>query len=419
MRPRFGPLWQHPDFLRLWTAQTLSLVGSQVTFLALPLTAAVTLGASPVEMGVLGAIQYLPFLGLGLFAGAWVDRHRRRPVLIAADLGRAALLLLVPLAAWLGVLRLEVVYAVALLTGSLRVFFDVAYTAVLPSLVAREQLVEGNSKLAVSQSVAQIAGPGLAGGLVQLLTAPTALTADALSFLLSALLLRQIHATEPPPTRLTQVRVRTEIGEGMRLVLGDPILRAFAVSGAVWNLAGNISFAVLLLFATRELDLEAGVLGLVFAGGSAGYLLGAVVAGRAANRFGLGPVILGTTVVAGSCRLLVPLAGGPAVVAASLLGVAWFGSSLAVAIANVHSLSLQQAVTPRRLQGRVNATMRFVGWGTVPIGAMLGGALGTWIGLRPTLAVGALGLMLSALPVFLSPLRSLRGQPSLSKEAVA
>jgi MFS family permease len=408
MRSRFGGLWQHPDFVRLWAAQTVSLFGSQVTFIALPLTAVLALEATPVQMGILGAIQYVPVLLLGLFAGAWVDRHRRRPILIAADVGRALLLLSIPVASWLGVLRMELLYAVALLVGSLTVFFDVASVSFLPSLVQREHLVEGNGKLAVSQSAAQIAGPGFAGGLVQLLTAPVAIAVDAFSFLASALFLGFIRTHEiAPPARERWRGIGEEIGEGLQMIVGNPLLRAIAGASGTWNLFGNVLFAVFVLYVTRDLTMDAGLLGLIFASGSVGFLLSASVANYAAQRLGLGSTMIGALLLGGIVRLLIPLASGPAVVAMPLLVGAWFLSNLGLSVYNVNVAGLRQAVTPDRLQGRVSATIRFIGWGTVPLGALIGGVLGETIGLRATLIVGATGGLLPFLWAWFSPLRTL------------
>ena len=229
MRFRLTGLWRHPDFVKLWTGQTISLIGSQVTFLALPLTAVLVLNATPAQMGFLTAAGAIPSLLVGLFAGVWVDRHRRRPILIAADLGRAALLLLIPVAALLGVLRIEYLYIVAFLVGTLGLFFEVAHHSFLPSLVGREQLVEGNSKLEISDSVAEIVGPGLAGGLVQLVTAPIAIAVDAISFLISALFLGLIRTPEPAPKPPDeQQNIFGEVVEGLALVSGNALLRAIA-----------------------------------------------------------------------------------------------------------------------------------------------------------------------------------------------
>ncbi len=410
-RPR--GLWSHPDFLKLWGGQTISQFGSQITVLALPLTAALALQASPFQMGLLSAATVAPSLVVGLVAGVWVDRLRRRPILLAADLGRALLLLTIPLAAWLGALRMEVLYLAAFGTGLLTVFFDVAYAAYLPALVEREHLVEGNSKLETSRSAAQLAGPGLAGALVGLVTAPFALLVDALSFLLSACFLGAIRVVESAPHTDSRRRsTRREIVEGLRLVGGAPLLRALAGSAGTWNLSGGVIFAVFVLYVTRSLGLGPGVLGLVFAGGNAGFLLGALLAERVTRRFGPGRVMRWALTLGAVAWLLVPLASGPIWAKVPLLVAGQSLGSFGLTLSNVNAVSLRQALVPEHLRGRVMATVAVIGLGTSPLGFLIGGALGEFAGLRPTLAVGAALRLLVLAWVWFSPLRSLREFPS-------
>jgi MFS family permease len=404
--PRRATLWRHGDFRRLWAAETVSVFGSQVTVLALPLTAALLLAATPVQMGLLAAAETLPFLLIGLPAGAWVDRWRRQPVMVLADLGRALVLATIP-AAWLaGWLRMELLYAVGFLAGLLTVFFDVAYQAYLPALVARAELVEGNSKLELSRSAAQLVGPGLAGGLVQVAGGPLAILIDAVSFALSALCLRGIRRREPPPAPAGQRHLAAEIGEGLRLVLGTPVLRGIAGCTATWNCFGNVAFAVLILFATRELGLEPGLVGVLFGLGGGGALLGALAAERLARRIGTGPTIIAGQVVAAIVWQVVPLAGILPVTPLLLLGTALAIGGVGGTVYNIAQVSLRQAITPDQLQGRMNATMRFIVWGTLPLGALLGGVLGEWLGLRPALAIGAAGSLLAFVWLWGSPLRT-------------
>jgi len=413
----FG-LWRHPDFLKLWIGESISLVGSQITILALPLVAVLLLEATPAQMGLLRAAQYGPFLLLGLLAGVWVDRLRRRPIMIWADLGRAVLLGSIPLAAGLGLLRIEQLYLVAFLVGIQTVFFDVAYQSFLPSLVAREQLIEGNSKLEMSRSFAQIAGPGLGGGLVQLLTAPLALIVDSLSFLASALFLALIRTAEPCPTASERRTLRGEIAEGLRFVLGNPLLRANAGCTGTWNLCSSTIQALFVLYATRELGLGSATLGLILAAIGPGALLGAWLASRAAGWLGVGPTIILAALIGGTGSLAVPLAGAVPTLAIPLAGAVLtptvpllaagsFVSGLGGTLYNVTTVSLRQAITPEHLQGRMNATIRFLVWGTMPLGALLGGFLGEAIGLQPTLVLGAVAVQLSFLWPLLSPLRQL------------
>jgi MFS family permease len=290
-------LWRNPQFVRLWAAQTVSHLGSQVTLLALPLTAVLVLGASPAEMGVLGAAEFVPWMLVGLFAGVWVDRLRRRPILIAADLGRALLLLMVPLAAMLGQLSLPLLYVVAFLTGTLSVFFEVAYNAILPSLVRRDELVEGNSRLLASASAAEIAGPGLAGGLVQLVTAPVAVALDAVSYIASALFVSFIRTDEPQAAPRNERSVVREVREGLAALLKNPLLRSLVVASTASNVVFAVHTTLRVLYATRDLRLEPALLGLVFGLGSIGGLGAAFMSGRVARRFGLGPTIVATYVL--------------------------------------------------------------------------------------------------------------------------
>jgi MFS family permease len=406
-------LWRHPDFLKLWSAQTVSQFGTQITLLGLPIIAAVVLGASPSQMGILSAAEYLPFLLFGLFAGVWVDRLPRRPILIWADIGRAVVLATIPAAAYLGVLRIEQLYVVGFLVGVGTVFFDVAYQSYLPSLVDRERMVEGNSKLEIGRSTAQVAGPGVAGGLIELLTAPIAILVDSLSFVLSAAMLVLIRTPEPPPEGGAGERnVWREIGEGLGVVLKNPLLRPIAFCTATSNMFGNMLFAVFVLFATRELGLDAGALGIVFSIASAGALGGAILASRIAGALGVGPTILVGILCTGLGNLLITLLVQPGALAIPILGLGLALGFSGGMVYNITQVSLRQAITPHRLQGRMNASVRFMVWGTIPIGALIGGFLGEQIGLRSTMLVGAVGGLSCGLWVLFSPVRSLREQPA-------
>jgi MFS family permease len=406
-------LWRHSDFMKLWTAETVSQLGTQVTLLALPITAILILGAGAFEVGLLGTLEFLPFLLVGLPAGVWVDRLSRRPLLIAGDLGRAVLLGSIPIAHWLGVLTIWQLYIVAFLTGICTVFFDVSYQAYLPSLVERDQIVEGNAKLEISRSGAFLAGPGLAGGLIELLKAPVAIALDALSFVWSAAFVFLIRRAEPPPIQHpegSKPSMRREIAEGVRYVLGHRLLRPIAMCTAISNLfSGGIFFSVIVLFALRDLDLSPGAIGVAFAIGNAGFLAGAIAARRVGERVGVGPAIVGSAVTFGLGPLLVPLAT-PATAMPLLIGmglIVGFGGT----VYNVNQVSLRQTITTQRMQGRMNATMRFIVWGTIPIGAFLGGLLGETIGLRPTLWVAAIGTVFAFVPPLLSPVRTLERIP--------
>lgn len=292
MIARLTGLWRHPDFLKLWAGQTVSLVGSQITLLALPLVAALVLRATPLQMGILTAALATPALLFGLPAGAWIDRLPRRPILVDADLGRFALLGAIPLAYLMGILRLELLYVVAFLIGTFTLLFDVAYQSFLPSLLAREELVEGNSKLEMSRSAANLVGLGLAGVLVQLVTAPVAIAVDACSFLVSALTLGFVRAQEPHPSaRDKSKRIWSEIGEGLRLVFGAPTLRALTGSRATLTFFNSMLEAVFVLYLVRQIGIAPALLGLIWTVGSLGFLVGAALAGRVTRRIGSGAAL--------------------------------------------------------------------------------------------------------------------------------
>jgi MFS family permease len=418
-RTRSPSLWRHGDFMKLWAGQTISQLGSQVTHLALPLAAILLFGATPFQVGILVALEFLPFLLLGLPIGVWVDRLRRKPILIAADVGRFAVLVSIPLAHAMDALSLAHLFAAAFANGVLTVFFDVAYGSYLPSLIDRTRLVEGNSKLEISRSGAQLLGPGLGGILVEVLSAPAALLADAGSYLGSVLFLLLIRRKEPPvetPDGEAQ-RMASQIKEGLRYVVRHSLLGPIVVCTATLNLASGLLGAVILLFAVRSLGLSPGVIGAVFAVGSVGYLVGALVASRIARRFGVGPTIIAAGAAIGLGYALVPLATRSTAVY-MLIGYGLFGSFGGV-IYNVNVRSLAQSITPERLLGRTIATARFVVWGTIPLGAFVGGVLGEAIGLRPTLWLAAAAGVVAFLPPVLSPVRRLGQMPTLEEVATS
>ncbi len=403
-----GALWRNGDFLWLWAAQSISQFGSQITGLALPLVAIVILDASAFEVSALVVAGWLPFFLFSLPAGAWIDRVRRRPILIAADWGRAAALVSVPGAYFAGSLTLGQLYVVELVVGTLTMFFDLSYQSYLPALVKRDQLGEGNSKLEISRSGAQVAGPGIAGALVAALTAPYAILADAASFVASALCLSRIRGRERELERSTEKRprMRAEIAEGLRFVLRHPLLRPILIFVALSNVFVNMLFAIFLVYAVRELELSAQTIGIIFSLGNVGSLLGALTATRVARIFGIGPGLIATATIASVGLLLIPLASGSVVLPFLVLANLLWG--FYVLNYYVNAISLIQAITPDRLLGRTNASRRFVVQGVIPLGALSGGALGTLIGLRPTIAIGAAGAAVSVLPLFFSPLRKVK-----------
>jgi MFS family permease len=416
-----GGLWRHADFLKLWSAETISVFGTQISQLALPLVAILVLDASTFEVAALSTFEFLPFILFTLPAGVWVDRMRRRPILIAGDLGRAALLLTIPAAYVADVLTLAQLFVVGFLVGICTVFFDVAYQSYLPSLVERDHIIEGNSKLEISRSAAQLSGPGLSGALVELFTAPYAILVDGLSYLGSALFLFRIKTSEaaPRPERsdAEHTSMWVELKEGLRFVLGNPNLRAQAGCTATSNLFGSVGFAVLLVFAVRELDLSAGLIGLALSIGAAGSLLAALTARRISRRFGIGPTTIAASLMWGPGTLLFALAPlGNAAVPFFVAGMVIL--SFSGVTYNIVQVSYRQAICPPRLQGRMNSVMRFIVWGTIPVGTLAGGLLGTWVGLRETLLVSAIGGSLAALWIIFSPQRHLREVPEPIDDSV-
>ena len=408
---RSGLLWNR-DFRLLWTGETISQLGSQVSALVLPLVAVLYLRATTFEVGVLTALESVAFLLVGLPAGAWCDRLRRRPVMIAADLVRVLLLTSIPVAAALGTLTLGQLFIVALVHGIATVFFDVSYQSYLPALVGRDNLMEGNAKLGGSQSVAQAVGPTLGGILVQLFTAPFAVVADAASFLASAICVRAIGHRELPPQQQAQPRLFKEIDECLHFVLRHPILRMIAGTTGTSNFFSSVFAAVAVVFLVRSVHLSAAIIGLLMSAGSVGGILGAVSASAIARRLGQARTIWLSVLVSAPFGLLIPFTGQGDRLAFYVTGL--FAVSFGVVVYNVAQVSLRQALCPPRLLGRMNATMRFLVWGTMPLGALLGGLLGTWIGLRPTLWVSQVGEVLAVGWVVASPLRNMRDLPALN-----
>ncbi|WKX21306.1 MULTISPECIES: MFS transporter [unclassified Streptomyces] len=407
--PRLG-LLDDPDFGRLFAATALGQLGDRIVFLTLPLVAIATLHADEFQVGLLTATTTAGSLLVGLPAGAWVDRMRKRSVLIGTDLLRAAALLTVPLAWWAGLLDIRLLYAVALLHGVLTVFFDVAHVSYLPHLVGRGNLVEGNAKLSAVRSVTGIGGPAVAGPLVGLVGAPATLLAGSAGMTLSGLLAATIRRREEQPeTTSEQPRLGTEIMEGLRFVLHRPALRAIMFSDALFNLSLVMYQTMLLVFLERTMDLGPLGIGLVLSGMGCGALLGASTATTLARRVGRRPVIWLATLVTCPLTVLMPLARPGWTLYAGAVGLA--ALSLGGVVRVVAQSSLQQSLTPDRLLGRMAATARFVSSGGVPLGGLLGGASGAAFGATGTLWIGASGMTLSAVPTLLW-WRAARDRPS-------
>jgi len=414
-----GGLWRHPDFVKLWSAETVSQFGTQFTQLALPLVAIDVLHVSAFEVAALTTVEFLPFLLVSLPAGVWVDRLRRRPILVVGDVSRALLLGSVPVAYWLGALTMAQLYVVGFLVGIATVFFDVAYQSYLPALVERQQLIDGNAKLEISRAAAQLGGPGLAGIVINFLRAPAALAFDAVSFAGSALFIFRIRKHELAPARDAQSpRMREELREGLRYVFRHPFLKNIAACTALFNFWGNMGFAVLLVFARRELHLSPLAIGLAFTLSNVGPLLAAFNANRISSRFGVGRTIIGASIIGAPTFLVIPFAPEGNAALAFLIP-AFIVGGLSNVIYNVTQVSLRQAITPARLQGRMNSVMRFIVWGTIPLGSIIGGVLASTIGVQETLIVSGIGCFMPFLPVLFSPVRRIESMPEPVDEAGA
>ncbi len=408
MRVGFDGLWRHPDFVRLWGGQTVSVFGSLITHTALPFAAILVLDATPIQVAVLAAARMLPSLAFGLVAGVWVDRLRRRPVMIAADIGRVALLCSVPLAHAFDALRIEHLYAVAFTTGVLTLFFDVAYQSYLPSLVTKDELLEGNSKLQASESVSEFAGFSVAGWLTQIFSAPMALLIDAGTFVASAASIASIRTPEPPPPAAGRASVRAEALDGLRAVARDGVLVSIAVSAALFTSGWGIFSATYMLFVTRGLGFDPGWLGVIFGLGGLSSLAGALMAGRASDRLGAGPAMIAGLTVMGVSMLFIPLApGATAVGAAALIAQQLLGDGM-FTVYNVNAVTLRQAIAPEHMLGRVNAFMRMLEPTFMLAGTFGGGLIAEFLGLRAALTVAACLGMSSGIWLWLSPVRRVR-----------
>ena len=397
------------DFRLLLLGQTTSQLGTQVSGVVVPLLAVLTLDASPFELGLVSAAGTLAFALIGLPAGAWIDRWPRRPVLVAADVARAALLLTIPVAAFLGILTVTQLIVVSLLVGAGRVFFDVGYQSYLPTLTGSDRLLSANSAMETLRAGGQFVGPGLGGWLVALVGAANVVLLQSVTFAVSAASLIGIRTPEPPPVPpARRVRLRAQIAEGWRFVAGDPVIRATAVTSALGNMAFAVAGAVSVVFMVRDLGLSPTGVGLVIAAGSVTVMAGAALTPRLARVVGETRIVWLSLAVTGPLGLLVPLARPGWSVALLVIGMAAgeFGQ-VVYAITNV---TLRQRRCPPELLGRVTATMRFLIMGLFPLGAFVGGVLGSLVGVRATLWVSGALIIVSAVPVNLAIRRErLRG----------
>ena len=406
------PLLRQQEFLKLWSAQAISQLGDQVTLLALPLVAVLTLDASAAQMGLLTAAELMPHLLFSLFAGVWIERRsRRRRLMIAADIARAGLLASVPVAAAFDVLTFPQLYAVGFAAGSFAVLFDISWATLFPAVVPRRDLVDASSKLSLSRSLSFVVGPSLAGFLVQAVTAPVTLLLDAFSFIGSALFLGRIRTPEPSPDRDGNGVLRS-LRDGMRFVLRDDLIRADLGCAATVNLFNFVFAAIFILYATRELGVAPGTLGIALGLGAIGGILGALVAPPLERAIGIGPSVVLGSVLFPAPLILVPIASGSELRLGVMLGTAEFFSAVGVMIFDVSAASMLFLRTPDRIRARTAGTFRFVNYGIRPIGALLGGALGTAIGLQTTLWIGVLGALLGVVWLVFSPIPRLREAPA-------
>ena len=402
-------LFKHLDFLKMWSAETFTAFGTQFSGLAIPWIAAKTLQADSFEMGILNALFTVPFLIFGLFVGVWADRSRRRPIMVMSDVCRALALVLIPIAALWGGPNLILLYGVSFCVGTLTVFDDVSSYAYLPSLVDQDQLVEANSKMETSRASAQVTGPSIAGILIQVLTAPITIFVNVVGYVGSAGFLSMIRKEEPKLKKKEEASMIKEIKEGLGIVFGNRYLWSISGATGTSNFFSSASGALLILFMTLDLGFNSVELGIVFTLGSVGALVGALTANRIAKRLGVGRTIVVSIFVVGLSTIAIYLAYPP--LGIPLLILAQFVGSLGSVIYNVNQVSFRQAIVPVEAQGRLNATMRFLVWGTIPVGSVTGGALGQIFGLRTAIGIAAVGGTLAFLWVLLSPVRRITDIP--------
>jgi MFS family permease len=405
---RLPAVLQERDFRRFWAGETVSVLGDQITLIALPLVGVLELHASAAQMGFLGAAGLAPNLFFSLHAGAWVDRRGgRRQTMIATAIGRAALLATIPIAYWLGALSLTQLYLVAFFVGTLGVLFNVSYSTLFVSLVPRERYVEAGSLLHGSRAFSFMAGTSLGGALVQALSAPVALAADAISFVVSALTLSSISPVEPP----TEPAAKGHVRSGIRYIQDSAIIGPSLLATATINFFNFVFWAIFILYATRELGVRPGTLGLVLGAGAIGGLAGAVMAGRIGRRIGVGPAFVLGSLLFPAPLLLVPLARGPYWLVLGCLFLAELGSGFGVMVLDINIQAIRSALVPDRLLARVSGAYQVVNYGVRPIGALAGGLLGTWIGLQTTLWIGSIGAIAGVLWLLPSPVMHLRDLP--------
>ena len=415
----FGKLWRSRDFRTLWISLTITHFGGQVTFLALPLTAALMLNASPLEMGILTAVEALPYTLFGLFTGVLVDRSRKLPLIIMADVGRGLALLAVPVAAWFGLLTMSVLYVTGFLVGLGGIIGWAAYQVFMTERVGRANLVEANSRIALSDSSAQLIGPGLAGIFIHWLTAPFAILLDAIAFFTSAWILKSIKPkdSDTPKSLKNDATIWKDAKEGLRLIWNNPVLRSLAWGLAIWQFLKHMYLAIVILFAARDLALSPGKIGAIWMMGGVGFLIASFWVQHANRRFGVGCVMLGGLFSTGIAWLMTATVS-PGSWAGPHLGIAIFVLDLGAMLFFINYLTLRQSVTPDHLLGRVTSTMIFLSIAGAPLGSLAGGVMAELLGLRTTIAVAGAGtLVLGLVLAKFSPLMAMRELPMHSTDA--
>lgn len=404
-------LFKHKNFKKLWTAQILSLIGTQVTVVALPIIAIQLLNASTMQVGVLTAMSYLPFLLFGLPAGAWVDRLSIKKLMIICDISRGAILILIPILYGIELLSIPVLFVIAFCNGVFTVFFDISNQSFLPEILPKNQLIEGNSKLVTSYTTSQMIGPTIAGFLVKIFSAPIAIFLDSITFFLSSIFIYKIKTYKQKSilnTNEKPSRIYTEVKEGIKFVIKNKYLKPIAISMSMANmfdLFGMIQ-TILPIYILSTLDLSSFEYGVILSLGNLGAILGTFINKKLINRFSLGKILAVSSILPGISLLILPFTSGA--YAIYIIGFSLSIAGLNIAIFNINQISLRQSITPLPLMGRMNATIRFIIWGTIPIGAFLGGFLGEKIGIRNTLLVAAIGSILSSIPILLSKNTSLK-----------
>ncbi|MFB6366758.1 MFS transporter [Paenibacillus elgii] len=412
-------LFKQPDFRNFWLGHTVSSFGVQITTVAIPLIAALTLKASSLEMGILTAVEFLPFLLLSLFVGVWVDRKPKRPMMIISDIVRAVVLIGIPIGLFLDVLSMPILYVIAALVGINTVIFEIAHVSYLPTVVKNDELIEGNSKLEFSSSSATVVGQSIGGALIQVFSAPLSILFNVGTYLLSAFYLALIKKREEPVEvpEGTEQNMWADIREGGKFVFQNNVLRAILIGTVIFNLFTYVIEPIFILYISRTLALAPVYIGLIFSMSGVGALLGAFNAGPMAKRLGIGRTLVFSLLLAGFVSLIIPVATLlPTLPAVILVMVMYMIDAAMVIVYNINQRSLRQAITPQSLQGRMNACMRMFGMGVVPIGALLGGWLGGIIGTTPTLVVGAIGLMCSSIFIICSSVRTI-SQPAAAEAA--